>query len=170
MSLTPASLRISNFTPSRLRRADFVVMLITPLPARAPYSDAPAAPFTTSTLSMSLGFRSGKPPLMITPSTMYNGSWPRPEALIDVGPRSNTDGCAPGRPLADTMFAPGTFPWSCVNGFDAGDGFAAIGFDGAANHRILRAGHPRAGEHQRERGSPGEEYATTSVEHGNTLS
>ena len=97
-------------------------MLITPLPARAPYSDAPAAPFTTSTLSMSLGFRSGKPPLMITPSTMYSGSWPRPEALIDVGPRSNTDGCAPGRPLADTMFAPGTFPWSCVNGFDAGTG------------------------------------------------
>jgi len=70
MSLTPASLRRSNFTPSMLRRADFVVMLMTPLPARAPYSDAPAAPFTTSTFSMSLGFKSERLPLMMTPSTM----------------------------------------------------------------------------------------------------
>ncbi len=122
MSLTPASLRTPNLTPSRLRRADLVVMLMTPFPARAPYSDAPAAPSTTSTFSMSRGFKSDRFPLMITPSTMYSGSWPRPDALIDVGPRSSTAGCEPGRPLADTMFAPGTFPCSCVSGFDAATG------------------------------------------------
>src|SRR5213596_1284966 len=70
MSLTPPSLRALNCTPSSARRPDLVVMLMTPLPARAPYSDAPAAPFTTSTLSMSPGLMSGRAPLMITPSTM----------------------------------------------------------------------------------------------------
>ncbi len=122
MSLTPASLRTSNFTPSMLRRADLVVMLMTPFPARAPYSEAPAAPFTTSTFSMSLGFRSDRLPLMMMPSTMYSGSWPRPDALIDVGPRSSTAGCEPGRPLADTILAPGTFPCSAVSGFDPATG------------------------------------------------
>ena len=97
-------------------------MLTTPLPARAPYSDAPAAPLTTSTFSMSLGLMSGRLPLMMMPSTMYRGSWPRPAALIDVGPRSRIAGCAPGRPLAETMFAPGTFPWSCARGLAAGTG------------------------------------------------
>ena len=70
MSLTPPSLRTLNVTPSLARRPDFVVMLMTPLPARAPYSDAPAAPLTTSMLSMSLGLKSGSDPLMITPSTI----------------------------------------------------------------------------------------------------
>ena len=68
---------------------------------------------------MSLGLRSGSAPLMMTPSTMYKGSWLRPCALSEVGPRSSTAGCAPGRPLADTMFA-GSLPCSSVNGSAAG--------------------------------------------------
>src|SRR5256885_891334 len=75
MSLVPTSLRKWNVTPSRARRPDRVVMLITPLAAREPYSEAAAAPFTTSTLSMSSGLMSGSPPLTIMPSTMYSGSW-----------------------------------------------------------------------------------------------
>ena len=53
---------------------------------------------------------SGRPPFMITPSTMYIGSCPRPAALIDVGPRSSTEGAVPGRPLNPVITAPGTFP------------------------------------------------------------
>ena len=70
MSLTPPSLRALNRTPSSPRRPVFVVMLMTPLPARAPYTEAPAAPLTTSTLAMSPGLMSGSDPLMTTPSTM----------------------------------------------------------------------------------------------------
>ena len=105
MSLTPSSLRTVNATPSGAPRPLFVVMFMTPLPARAPYNEAPAAPFTTSTRSMSPELMSGSAPLMMTPSTMYNGSCPRPVALIEVGPRSSTDGCEPGRPLLDTILA-----------------------------------------------------------------
>jgi len=41
---------------------------------------------------------------------------------MDVGPRNKTAGCAPGRPLFDTISAPGTFPWSWVRGLAAGTG------------------------------------------------
>ena len=99
-----------------------VVIWITPLPARAPYSDAAAAPFTTSTDSMSSGFRSGRPPLMMMPSTTYSGSCVRPDALMDVGARRMTLGCAPGRPDAATICAPATLPCSCVSGLVAGTG------------------------------------------------
>ena len=85
-------------------------MLITPLAAREPYSEAAAAPFTTSTLSMSSGLMSGSPPLTIMPSTMYSGSWPRPWPFSDVTPRNTTAGAAPGLPLLDTISAPATFP------------------------------------------------------------
>src|SRR5258708_3902372 len=169
MLLTPDSLRMPNLIPSRLRRADFVVMLMTPFPARAPYSDAPAAPFTTSTFSISLGFKSDRLPLMMTPSTMYSGSWPRPEALIEVGPRSNTAGCEPGRPLADTMFAPGTLPWSWVSGFDAGTGSCDASTRDTENG-TFRPGRPRAGNQQRQRCDHGEEQATTIVGHWDILS
>src|SRR6478672_1889030 len=37
-----------------------------------------------------------------------------------VGPRRMTAGEAPGRPEAETIAAPGTFPASCESGFDAG--------------------------------------------------
>src|SRR5438552_3276450 len=40
MSLTPPSLRALNRTPSSPRRPVFVVMLMTPLPARAPHTGA----------------------------------------------------------------------------------------------------------------------------------
>ena len=70
MSLIPASLWKVNRMPSSARVPRFVVIVMTPLPARAPYSDAAAAPFTTSTFSMSFGLISGRLPLMITPSTM----------------------------------------------------------------------------------------------------
>ena len=56
---------------------------------------------------------------------MYNGSWPRPEALIDCGPRRITCGAVPGRPDDDTMLAPGTLPWSCESGFDPGTGISS---------------------------------------------
>jgi hypothetical protein len=56
--------------PSAARRPLRVVIWMTPLPARAPYSDAAAAPFTTSMFSMSAGLRSGSVPEMIVPSTM----------------------------------------------------------------------------------------------------
>ena len=39
--------------------------------------------------------------------------------MIEVGPRSSTAGCEPGRPLLLTMLAPGTLPWSWVSGFTA---------------------------------------------------
>src|SRR5947208_164809 len=58
MSLTPSSLRTVNVTPSGAPRPLFVVTLMTPLPARAPYNEAPAAPFTTSTRPMSPGLMS----------------------------------------------------------------------------------------------------------------
>ena len=58
---------------------------------------------------------------MITPSTMTSGSWLRPDALSDVGPRNKTAACAPGRPLFPTMFA-GIFPCSSRSGSAAGTG------------------------------------------------
>src|SRR3712207_37786 len=92
---------------------------MTPAPARDPYSDAAAAPFTISTLSISLALMSpsGFEPCRITPSTMYSGSWPRPVALIDVGPRRITDGVEPGRPLTELIVAPATLPCNCDRGF-----------------------------------------------------
>ncbi len=56
---------------------------------------------------------------------MYSGFCPRPSALIDVGPRSITSGDAPGRPLAETTFTPGTWPASWERGFTAGTGRSA---------------------------------------------
>ena len=53
---------------------------------------------------------------------MYSGSCPRPCPFRDVTPRSSTDGCAPGRPLLETMLAPGTLPWIWVRALAAGTG------------------------------------------------
>ena len=122
MSLAPASLRNRKVIPSAEVRPDLVVMLMTPFAARAPYIDAPAAPFTTSTFSMSCELIEGRPPVRMTPSTMYSGSWERPAALIDVGPRRRTSGAAPGRPLDWLTFTPGTRPASWLSGFTAGTG------------------------------------------------
>ena len=47
---------------------------------------------------------------VIVPSTMIRGSWLRPVAFIDCGARRMMDGAEPGRPEADTIFAPGTLP------------------------------------------------------------
>ena len=47
--------------------------------------------------------------------------------------------------------------------------FTSVGGDGAANHRILRQSRTRAGHEQRQYRSPGEENATTILEHGDTL-
>ena len=55
---------------------------------------------------------------------MYSGSWPRPDALIDWGPRRMMAGAVPGRPEADTMFAPATLPCSCDRGLEPGTGMS----------------------------------------------
>ena len=59
------------------------------------------------------------------PSTMNIGDWSRPEALIDCGPRRTIAGTEPGRPEADTMFAPVTFPCSSASGLEFGTGMSA---------------------------------------------
>jgi hypothetical protein len=70
MPLCPASVRRWNCTWSSAPRAVLVLMCTTPDAAVAPYKEAPAAPRTISTLSMSEGLMSGSPPTIWTPSTM----------------------------------------------------------------------------------------------------
>ena len=60
-----------------------------------------------------------------TPSTMNIGDCERFVASIDCGPRSTIDGTEPGRPEADTMFAPVTLPWSSASGLEFGTGMSA---------------------------------------------
>ena len=85
-------------------------MLITPFAAREPYSEAAAAPLSTSIFSMSSASMSAMLAPRITPSTMYSGSCERPEALMLLGPRSRIDGAEPGRPEPETTVAPATLP------------------------------------------------------------
>ena len=112
MSLAPNSARVVKRTPSPLARPLFVVTEITPYPARDPYIEAAAAPFTTSMFSISPGLMSDSDADAIcsTPSTINNGDCERLVASIDCGPRSTIAGVEPGRPEADTMFAPVTLP------------------------------------------------------------
>src|SRR5437773_2021609 len=128
MSLVPASFRKWNVAPSSARRADLVVMLITPLAARDPYSDAAAAPFTTSTLSMSSALMSGSPPLTMAPSTMYSGSCPRPCPFRDVTPRSSPDVCAPADARAQLL----------DDHVGRRDRLPSVGRDSAPDDRVLR--------------------------------
>src|ERR1044071_4242627 len=96
----PASLRMLKEIPSR-ELPRLVLMLMTPEAAAVPYSVEPAAPFTTSTDSMSRPPSSSRLPLrMIVPSTTISGCWLRPEALIDVGPRIRICGVDDQRLLA----------------------------------------------------------------------
>ena len=74
MSDMPYSTLARNFTPSLWFLPERVVIWMTPLPAREPYSDEAAAPFTTSMFSMSCGLMSCRPPCDTTPSMMYSGS------------------------------------------------------------------------------------------------
>jgi len=93
-------------------RAPFLVVIaMTPAAAREPNSVDAAAPLTISTDSMSYEFRSAMLDPRTTPSTTYRGSCPRPDALMDVGPRRTTAGAEPGRPLVAAMLAPVTRPW-----------------------------------------------------------
>src|SRR5512133_1711765 len=125
MSDEPYSAFTRNLMPSCEFLPERVVIWMTPLPARDPYIDDAAAPFTTSTFSISCGLMSCRPPCETTPSMMYNGSWPRPAPLIDCGPRRMMDGAAPGRPLVDTMLAPATLPCSCDSAFEPATGTSA---------------------------------------------
>src|ERR1019366_9248338 len=127
MSLAPNSVCTLKRTPSPDALPLFVVTEITPYPARDPYSDAAAAPFTTSMLSMSFGLMSASEADAIcsTPSTMNIGDCDRPVASIDCGPRSTIEGTAPGRPEVDTMFAPVTLPCSSASGLEFGTGMSA---------------------------------------------
>jgi hypothetical protein len=115
-----------------------VVIWITPFAAREPYSDAAAAPFTISMLSMSMASMSMMLPDRITPSTMYIGSWLRPVALMLVGPRSRIDGAAPGRPEVDTMFAPATLPAIIAAAVGACTGIAAVVRRSTVNGSLAR--------------------------------
>src|SRR5204863_101566 len=68
--------------------------------------------------------------------TMYSGSCPRPCPFRDVTPRSSTDGCAPGRPLLETMLAPGTLPWIWVRALAAGTGIWDASMRDTANGTV----------------------------------
>jgi hypothetical protein len=95
---------VVRFEPRRVR------IWMTPLAAREPYSDAAAAPFTTSMLSMSIDSRSAVDApnawLWITPSTTISGAF---DLLMLVGVRSMMFVPLPGWP-SGTMVTPATFP------------------------------------------------------------
>src|SRR5207245_8636801 len=70
----PYSLRtVTTSLPSGMRSPRLVKICTTPLAAFEPYRDDAAAPFTTSTRSMSSELMSARPKCVIVPSTMING-------------------------------------------------------------------------------------------------
>src|SRR6266581_9088618 len=119
----PYSLRtVTTSLPSGTRSPRFVKICTTPFAASEPYSDDAAAPFTTSTRSMSSELMSARPWRVIVPSTMISG----PDTLVDgqgwlvqadllvsaVAERRRMIGSPPGAPLASMSRTPATFPSS----------------------------------------------------------
>ena len=85
----------------------FVKIWMTPLAARDPYIDAPAAPLMISNDSMSSAEMSLKLAVVITLSTMTRGvSLPE----IELAARSMICDVVPGSPLLLCTLTPGTLP------------------------------------------------------------
>src|SRR5437016_10699873 len=90
-----------------MRSPRLVKICTTPLAAFEPYRDDAAAPFTTSTRSMSSELMSARPKCVIVPSTMINGPGTSVAAhggtvhadgdVRAVAPRSRIVGWPPGR-------------------------------------------------------------------------
>src|SRR5206468_2590499 len=127
----PYSLRTCTTSlPSGTRSPRFVKTWTTPFAASEPYSDDAAAPFTTSTRSMSSELMSARPCRVIVPSTMISG----PGASVAghgcelqaegdvraVAERSRIVGSPPGAPLELINRAPATFPSSEPSAVTAG--------------------------------------------------
>src|SRR5438552_9469328 len=98
----PYSLRtVTESLPSGMRSPRLVKIWTTPFAASEPYSDDAAAPFTTSTRSMSSELMSESPCRTIVPSTMISGpgvaveahnAWPQEEGDVrEVAERSRID-------------------------------------------------------------------------------
>ena len=119
----PYSLRtVTTSLPSGTRSPRFVKIWTTPFAASEPYSDDAAAPFTTSTRSMSSELMSARPCRVMVPSTMMSG----PAADVEghgcelqaegdvraVAERSRIVGSPPGAPLELISRAPATLPSS----------------------------------------------------------
>src|SRR6266480_7962643 len=99
-----------------------VKIWMTPFAALEPYSDDAAAPFTSSTRSMSCELMSARPCRVMVPSTMISG----PDTLVDgqgwlvqadllvsaVADRRRMIGSPPGAPLASISRTPATLPSS----------------------------------------------------------
>src|SRR5438034_4089923 len=108
--------------PSASLSPRFVKIWITPFAASEPYSDDAAAPFTSSTRSMSCELMSASPCRVMVPSTMTSG----PDTLVDgqgwlvqadllvsaVAERRRMIGSPPGAPLASISRTPATLPSS----------------------------------------------------------
>ena len=119
----PYSLRtVTTSLPSGMRSPRLVKICTTPLAAFEPYRDDAAAPFTTSTRSMSSELMSARPKCVIVPSTMISGPGTSVAAhggtvhadgdVRAVAPRSRIVGWPPGAPLELISRAPATFPSS----------------------------------------------------------
>src|SRR2546422_11234474 len=103
-----------------MRSPRFVKIGATPFAASEPYNDDAAAPFTTSTRSMSSELMSERPCRKIVPSTMISGpgvaveahnAWPQEEGDVrEVAERSRIAGSPPGAPLLWGSRAPATLP------------------------------------------------------------
>src|SRR6266487_6093244 len=105
-----------------MRSPRLVKTWTTPFAASEPYNDDAAAPFTTSTWSMSSELMSARPCRVIVPSTMMSG----PAADVEghgcelqaegderaVAERSRIVGSPPGAPLELISRAPATLPSS----------------------------------------------------------
>src|SRR3989475_7387256 len=105
----PYSLRtVTESWPSGMRSPRLVKIWTTPFAASEPYKDEAAAPFTTSTRSMSSELMSERPCRVIVPSTMISGpgtSVAGHVALLqadgdvsEVAERSRIAGSPPGMP------------------------------------------------------------------------
>jgi hypothetical protein len=113
ISLCPNSVRaVMRVFPISMLLPRAVRIWITPLAAREPYSEAAAAPLTTSMLSMSSEAMSAGLEPRITPSTTYRGAT---VLRMLVGLRRTTRASPPpGCPLPRSTCTPDTLPWSAV--------------------------------------------------------
>ncbi len=121
-----------------------VVIWITPCPARAPYSEAAAAPFTISTWSMSSAPMSASVAFAdcATPSMTIRGPCVRPLESIDVGPRSMTEAACPGCPFGRTTDTPAAFPVRRLATLDDGTGMSCESSRSTTNGSLTRGVSP----------------------------
>src|SRR3989449_4836466 len=117
-----------------MRSPRLVKIWTTPFAASEPYKDEAAAPFTTSTRSMSSELMSERPCRVIVPSTMISGPGTSVEAHVappqadgdvsEVAERSRIVGSPPGAPLPDSSRAPATLPSSAPSAETPGAWFS----------------------------------------------